>query len=57
MNKLYAQRNGVPIDSAKQDKATRAVDKLIERDRQNRERSAQIFDYYVRGTSAGREKS
>lgn len=57
MNKLYAQRNGVPIDSAKQDKATRAVYKLIERDRQNRERSAQIFDYYVRGTSAGREKS
>lgn len=26
MNKLYAERNGVPIDSAKQDKATRAVD-------------------------------
>ena len=47
MNKLYADINGVPIDSAKQDKTTRAVDKLIERDRQNRERSAQILDYYT----------
>lgn len=46
MNKLYAERNGVPIDSAKQDKATRAVDKLIERDRQNREHSEQILNYY-----------
>ena len=46
MNKMCAQRNGVPIDSAKQDKATRAIDRLIERDRQNRERSAQILDYY-----------
>lgn len=55
MNKLYADRNGVPIDSTKQDQATRAVDKLIERDRQNRERSKQILDYYVSGTSAGGE--
>lgn len=47
MNKLYADRNGVPIDSIKQDKATRAIDRLIERDRQNRERSAQILDYYT----------
>lgn len=46
MNKLYADRNGVPIDSTKQDQSTRAVDKLIERDRQNRERSAQILDYF-----------
>lgn len=36
----------MPTDDKKQDKATRAVDKLIERDRQNREQSAQIFDYY-----------
>jgi len=47
MNKLYTDRNGVPIDSTKQDKATRVIDRLIERDRQNRERSAQIFDYYT----------
>lgn len=47
MNKLYADRNGIPVDSTKQDKATKAVDKLIERDRQNRERSAQIIGYYT----------
>ena len=47
MNKMYAQRNGIPVDSTKQDKATWAVDKMIERDRQNRERSAQILDYYT----------
>lgn len=46
MNKLYAQRHGMPVDSTKRNKATRAVDKLIERDRQNRERSAQILDHY-----------
>lgn len=47
MNKIYAQRNGIPVDNAKQDKATRTIDRLIERDRQNRERSAQILDYYM----------
>jgi hypothetical protein len=46
MNKLYAQRHGMPVDSTKRNKATRAVDKLIERDRQNRERSEQILNYY-----------
>lgn len=47
MDKLYEDRDGVPIDSTKQNKATRAIDRLIERDRQNRERSAQIPDYYT----------
>ncbi len=42
MNKL----NEVPAGNTKQTKATRAVDKLIERDRQSRERSTQILDYY-----------
>ena len=46
MNKLYADRNGVPINNTKQDKAVWAVNKIIERDRQNRERSAQILDCY-----------
>lgn len=46
MNKLYADRNGIPVDNTKRDKATREVDKLIERDRQNRERSEQILNYY-----------
>ena len=49
MNKLYADRNGIPVDNTKRDKATRAVDKLIERDRQNRERGKQILDYYRNG--------
>ena len=49
MNNLYAQRNGIPADNKKPAKATRAVDKLIKRDRQNRERSAQIPDYYRNG--------
>lgn len=53
MNKLYADRNGVPIDSTKQDQATRAVDKLIERDRRNRERSKQIINYYTNGQQDG----
>lgn len=53
MNKLYAERNGVPIDSAKQDKATRAVNKIIERDKQSRERSEQILDYYRNGKQKG----
>ncbi len=47
MNKLYADRNGVPIDGAKQDRATRAVDKLIKRDRQSKERSKEILNYYT----------
>ncbi len=49
MNKLYADRNGVTVDSTNQDKATRAVNKMIERDKKSRERSAQILDYYRNG--------
>ena len=36
MNKLYADRNGMTVDSTKQDKATRAVNKMIERDRKSK---------------------
>lgn len=50
MNNPYAQRNGVPIDSTKQNQATSAVDKLIERDQQSREHSTQILDYYKNKT-------
>lgn len=50
MNNPYAQRNGVSIDSTKQNQATSAVDKLIERDQQSREHSAQILDYYKNKT-------
>ncbi len=49
MNKLYADRNGMTADSTKQDKATRAVNKMIEGDKNSRERSAQILDYYRNG--------
>ena len=41
-----AQRNRISVGNTKQDKAVRAVNKIIERDRQNRERSAQILDCY-----------
>lgn len=53
MNKMYAQRNGVPVDNTKQTNATRAVEKLIERDRQSRERSQHIIDYYTNGQQKG----
>lgn len=53
MNKLYAQRNGVPVDNTKQTNATRAVEKLIERDRASRERSEQIVNYYRDGQQKG----
>ena len=53
MNKLYADRNGIPIDNAKRDKATWAVDKSLEREWQNRERGAQILDYYRNGRQKG----
>lgn len=53
MNKMYAQRNGIPVDSTKQDRATRAVNKMIERDRKSRERSAQIINYYTNGRQDG----
>ena len=46
MNKMYAQINGISVDNVKRDKARRAVNKLIERDRQNRKSSAQILDHY-----------
>lgn len=46
MNKMYAQRNGIPVDSAMQSKAIRIANKMAERDRQSRERSAQILEYY-----------
>lgn len=50
MNKMYAQRNGVPVDSTKQNTtAVRLANKIIERERISRERSSQIVDYYTNG--------
>lgn len=45
MNKLYADK-GVPVDNTKQDMAIKAVNKIIERDKQSMKRSTQILDYY-----------
>lgn len=45
MNKLYAGRR-IPVDNTKQDMAIKAVNKIIERDKQSRQRSTQILDYY-----------
>ncbi len=47
MNEPYVQKNEIPINDTKQDRATEAVEKLIERKRQARERSKQILDYYM----------
>lgn len=47
MNNLYAQRKGIPVNSTKQDKATRVVNKMIERDRQSKKRSKEILNYYT----------
>lgn len=49
MNNIFANRNGIPVDNTKQDRATRAVNKIIEQDWQSRERSAQILEYYKNG--------
>lgn len=45
MNNLYARRNGIPVDNKKLTKATSVVDKLIQRDRQSKERSKEILNY------------
>lgn len=46
MNKLYAQRNGMPVDRGKDTEAVKLVKELAERDRQNRERGERILDCY-----------
>ena len=52
MNKLYADKNGKPID--KQNTATvEAVNKMIERQKATRERSSQIISYYTNGQQKG----
>ncbi|MDE7280369.1 MAG: hypothetical protein K2N36_01335 [Ruminiclostridium sp.] len=53
MNRLYADMSGKQTDNTKQTNATRAVEKLIERDRQSRERSQHIIDYYTNGQQKG----
>ena len=46
MNNLYESRGKVPVDGTKEAAGNEAVNRLIERNRQSRERSAQILDYY-----------
>lgn len=47
MNKMYAQRNGIPVDKGKDTEAVKLVKELAERDRQSKERSAQIINHYT----------
>lgn len=49
MNKMYAQRNGIPVNDTNKSTAMRAVNKLIERERESRERSKDILSYYQNG--------
>lgn len=50
MNKMYAVRNGKPLDNARQNTAEiRTVNKLIEGEKAERERSSQVADYYTNG--------
>lgn len=53
MNNIYVNRNRIPVNTTKQDKATKAINKIIERDKQSRERSEQILDYYRNGKQKG----
>lgn len=49
MNRLYAQRNGIPVDNANQSTAMKVTSELIKKQQESRERSQQILDYYRRG--------
>lgn len=53
MNKMYAQRNGIPVDKGKDTEAVKLVKELAERDRKSRERSAWIISRYTNGRQDG----
>lgn len=46
MNKLYADRNVIPVDSKSHSTGTEVLDRVLESRRESKERSAQILDYY-----------
>lgn len=46
MNKLYTDRNGIPVDSKGHSTGTEALDRILESRRESEERSTQIIDYY-----------
>lgn len=46
MNKLYAERNEIPVDKGKDTEAVKLVKELAERNNQNRQRGEQILDCY-----------
>lgn len=49
MNKMYAQRNGIPVDNEKQSTAMKVTNELIRKQQESRERSEQILNYYRNG--------
>lgn len=46
MNKLYTDRNGIPVDSKGHSTTAEVLDRILESRRESKERSAQILDYY-----------
>lgn len=46
MNDSHENRNKVPVGGAKEAAGAEAVNRLIERNKQSRERSTRILDYY-----------
>lgn len=57
MNDLYKKRHGIPVDDTNKSTAMRAVNKLIERERESRERSKDILSYYQNGQQKKRCES
>ena len=55
MNKLYAKRHGMSVENTKNTTAENAVKKLIEREKESKERSQHIIDYYRNGGQKGTE--
>ena len=53
MNEIYAKRHGEPIGNGNESTAMRAVNKLIESEKESRERSEQIINYYRDGQQKG----
>lgn len=49
MNDSHENRNKALVGGAKEAAGAEAVSRLIERNKQSRERSAQILDYYKNG--------
>lgn len=49
MNKMYAQRNGIPVDNENQSIAMKATNEMIKKRQESEERRQRILDYYQNG--------